>query len=173
MATFNCINPECLFSKFFGRKRNVLDAPSLLRRYFNIKNGEAKWLCARSGNTSSRLRSSNSAEARQNSRASAFYTSTANSKRPPGRGCFESHKGLSGRIKDIKHSSARVEDSAERTTRLAADRTILAAERYLAAWARTGLFSLASGGARTLLTGLMPEWLVLADASVLIAPPRV
>ena len=71
---------------------------------------------------------------------------------------------------EIKHSSARVEDSAERTTRLAADRTILAAERTYAAWVRTGLFSLASGiGARALLTGLMPEWLVLADASLLIA----
>ena len=70
---------------------------------------------------------------------------------------------------EIKHSSARVEDSAERTTRLAADRTILAAERTYAAWVRTGLFSLASGiGARALLTGLMPDWLVLADASVLI-----
>jgi putative membrane protein len=70
---------------------------------------------------------------------------------------------------EIKQSSARVEDSAERTTRLAADRTILAAERTYAAWVRTGLFSLASGiGARALLTGLMPEWLVLADATVLV-----
>jgi putative membrane protein len=71
---------------------------------------------------------------------------------------------------EIKHSSARIEDSAERTTRLAADRTILAAERTYASWVRTGLFSLASGiGARALTTGLIPEWLVLADASMLIA----
>ena len=70
---------------------------------------------------------------------------------------------------EIKHSSARIEDSAERTTRLAADRTVLAAERTYAAWVRTGLFSLASGiGARALMTGLMPEWLVLADATMLI-----
>jgi putative membrane protein len=72
--------------------------------------------------------------------------------------------------KDLKHSSGRIEDSAERTTRLAADRTVLAAERTYAAWVRTGLFALASGiGARALLHGLLPEWLVLADASMLIA----
>jgi putative membrane protein len=71
--------------------------------------------------------------------------------------------------KELEHSSYRIEDSADRTTRLAADRTILAAERTYAAWVRTGLFALASGvGARALLTGLMPEWLIRADASVLI-----
>ena len=70
----------------------------------------------------------------------------------------------------VQHASVEIEDSAERTTRLAADRTILAAERTYAAWVRTGLFALASGvGARALLTGLMPDWLVLADASALIA----
>ena len=59
---------------------------------------------------------------------------------------------------------------ADRTTQLAADRTILAAERTYAAWVRTGLFALASGvGARALLTGLLPEWLIQADASMLIA----
>jgi putative membrane protein len=71
---------------------------------------------------------------------------------------------------ELKHSSERIEDSADRTTRLAADRTILAAERTYAAWVRTGLFALASGiGARALLTGLLPEWLIQADASMLIA----
>lgn len=70
---------------------------------------------------------------------------------------------------EIKRSSAHVENSAEITTRLAADRTILAAERTYAAWVRTGVFALASGvGARALLTGLLPEWMVRADASVLI-----
>ena len=70
---------------------------------------------------------------------------------------------------EIKGASAHIEDSAERTTRLAADRTILAAERTYAAWVRTGLFALASGiGARALLTGLMPEWLIRADASTLV-----
>jgi putative membrane protein len=72
--------------------------------------------------------------------------------------------------REVEHASVHIEDSAERTTRLAADRTILAAERTYAAWVRTGLFALASGvGARALLTGLMPDWLVLADASALIA----
>jgi putative membrane protein len=72
--------------------------------------------------------------------------------------------------KELKHSTYRIEDSADRTTQLAADRTILAAERTYAAWVRTGLFALASGvGARALLTGLLPEWLIQADASMLIA----
>jgi putative membrane protein len=71
---------------------------------------------------------------------------------------------------ELKHSSARIEDSADRTTQLAADRTILAAERTYAAWIRTGLFAVASGvGARALLTGILPEWLIQADASLLIA----
>src|SRR3954469_14700562 len=72
--------------------------------------------------------------------------------------------------RDVHRATEKVETHAERTTRLAADRTVLAAERTYAAWVRTGLFALASGiGARALLTGLMPEWLVLADASMLIA----
>jgi putative membrane protein len=71
--------------------------------------------------------------------------------------------------KELEQSSAEIETSADRTTRLAADRTILAAERTYASWVRTGLFSLASGvGARALLTGILPEWLVQADASMLI-----
>ncbi len=79
-------------------------------------------------------------------------------------------KKIADSAKEIKHSSYAIEDSADRTTRLAADRTVLAAERTYAAWVRTGLFALASGiGARALLTGLMPEWLILADASMLIA----
>jgi putative membrane protein len=69
----------------------------------------------------------------------------------------------------IKRSSYRVEDSAERTTQLAADRTIYAAERTYAAWIRTGLLALASRiGAKALLTGLVPQWLVMATGSVLV-----
>lgn len=72
--------------------------------------------------------------------------------------------------KELEHSSVRIESSADLTTRLAADRNILAAERTYAAWVRTGLFALASGlGARALLTGVLPEWLIRADASMLIA----
>jgi putative membrane protein len=71
---------------------------------------------------------------------------------------------------ELKKSSGRIETSAEITTRLAADRNVLSAERTYAAWVRTGLFALASGvGARALLDGVLPHWLVLADASVLIA----
>ncbi len=60
-------------------------------------------------------------------------------------------------------------DSAERRTELAGDRTVFAAERTYAAWVRTGLVGLASGiGARTLLEGLVPGWMALAQASVLM-----
>jgi putative membrane protein len=79
-------------------------------------------------------------------------------------------KKIADSAKELQHSSYAIEDSADRTTQLAADRTVLAFERTYAAWVRTGLFALASGvGARALLTGLLPEWLIQADASVLIA----
>src|SRR3954468_2610282 len=69
----------------------------------------------------------------------------------------------------LKDSSVRIEDSADRRTELASNRTALAAERTYSAWIRTGLFSLASGaGAKSVLAGLMPMWIVLADASALI-----
>ena len=72
--------------------------------------------------------------------------------------------------KKLKESSVRIEDSADRRTELAANRTALAAERTYSAWIRTGLFSLASGaGAKGVLAGLMPAWIILADASALIA----
>lgn len=60
-------------------------------------------------------------------------------------------------------------DSAERRTELAGDRTVFAAERTYAAWVRTGLVGLASGiGARALLEGLVPGWMVMAQATVLM-----
>src|SRR3954466_10591687 len=72
--------------------------------------------------------------------------------------------------KKLKDSSVRIEDSADRRTELASNRTALATERTYSAWIRTGLFSLASGaGAKSVLAGLMPMWVVLADASALIA----
>ena len=77
---------------------------------------------------------------------------------------------LAESARQIKESSESVEDSADRTTRLAADRTVLAAERTYAAWTRTALVALASGiGAHALLNGLVAEWLILAQGSVLIA----
>lgn len=69
----------------------------------------------------------------------------------------------------LEQSAVRVEDSADRRTELASNRTALAAERTYSAWIRTGLFSLASGaGAKGVLTGLMPAWIVIADSSALI-----
>jgi len=72
--------------------------------------------------------------------------------------------------RQLKESAVRVEDSADRRTELASNRTALAAERTYSAWIRTGLFALASGaGAKGVLTGLMPAWVVTADSSALIA----
>src|SRR5262245_13596642 len=85
----------------------------------------------------------------------------------------EKVKDSAVRIKDsavqMERSTARVEDSADRRTELAADRTIFAAERTYAAWVRTGLFAMASGvGAKALLTGIVPDWLVLITGSALM-----
>jgi putative membrane protein len=78
-------------------------------------------------------------------------------------------KKVADSAKKLKESSVRIEDSADRRTELASNRTALAAERTYSAWIRTGLFSLASGaGAKGVLTGLMPAWIILADSSALI-----
>jgi len=70
----------------------------------------------------------------------------------------------------LEDSAVNLEDSADRRTQLAADRTIFAAERTYAAWVRTGLMALASGiGARALLTGVIPEWMIVATGTVLVA----
>lgn len=69
----------------------------------------------------------------------------------------------------MEHSTARVEDSADRRTELAADRTVFAAERTYAAWVRTGLVAMASGiGAKALLIDLLPHWLVMTSGSVFV-----
>jgi putative membrane protein len=69
---------------------------------------------------------------------------------------------LAESAEEIKLSTYGVEDSAERTTQLAAERTY-------AAWVRTGLLAMASGiGAKALLSGLIPEWLILVTGSVLV-----
>lgn len=60
-------------------------------------------------------------------------------------------------------------DSADRRTELAADRTVFAAERTYAAWVRTGLAALASGiGAKKLLEGVVPDWMIVANGSLLV-----
>jgi putative membrane protein len=69
----------------------------------------------------------------------------------------------------MERSAARVEDSADRRTELAADRTVFAAERTYAAWVRTGLVAMASGvGAKALLMGVVPDWLILATGTIFI-----
>lgn len=66
-------------------------------------------------------------------------------------------------------STESMEASADRRSELAANRTVLAAERTYAAWIRTGLASLASGvGAKKLLEGVVPEWMILSTGSVLV-----
>lgn len=60
------------------------------------------------------------------------------------------------------------QDGADRRTRLAANRTVFAAERTYAAWVRTGLVALAAAvGAKTTLGDVLPEWGVLATGTVL------
>jgi putative membrane protein len=82
----------------------------------------------------------------------------------------EQSQSVSTSARRIERSASAVESSTDRTTRLAADRTVLAAERTYAAWTRTALASLASGvGARTILAGVLPYWLEMMAASVLIA----
>jgi putative membrane protein len=62
-----------------------------------------------------------------------------------------------------------LEDSADRRTELAADRTVLAAERTYAAWVQLGLAALASGiGAKKLLEGVVPEWLIIGTGTLLV-----
>jgi putative membrane protein len=66
-------------------------------------------------------------------------------------------------------ASVQMKDSADRRTELAADRTIFAAERTYAAWVRTGMAALASGiGAKKLLEGVVPDWMIIATGSVLV-----
>ena len=66
-------------------------------------------------------------------------------------------------------AAERTKDSADRRTELAADRTVFAAERTYAAWVRTGLVALASGiGARKLLGGLVPSWMIVGTGTALI-----
>ena len=66
-------------------------------------------------------------------------------------------------------AAERTKDSADRRTELAADRTVFAAERTYAAWVRTGLVALASGiGARKLLEGVVPGWMIVTTGSALV-----
>jgi putative membrane protein len=69
----------------------------------------------------------------------------------------------------VSASTEQMKDSADRRTELAANRTVLAAERTYAAWVRTGLASLASGiGAKKLLEGVVPGWMIITTGSLLV-----
>jgi putative membrane protein len=71
--------------------------------------------------------------------------------------------------KTTAKATVQLKDSADRRTELAANRTVFAAERTYAAWVRTGLASLASGiGAKKLLEGVVPEWLIVSTGSILV-----
>jgi putative membrane protein len=70
---------------------------------------------------------------------------------------------------EIRKTTGKLSDQADRTTELAADRTLFAAERTYAAWVRTGLAALASGvGAKALLTGVLPMLVVKISGTILI-----
>lgn len=69
----------------------------------------------------------------------------------------------------MERDTARMERRADRRTELAADRTVFAAERTYAAWVRTGLVAMASAvGAKAALSGVLPEWLVIATGTMLV-----
>jgi len=69
----------------------------------------------------------------------------------------------------LQRSAVAVEQSVDRNTVLAADRNVLAAERTYAAWVRTALAALvAGGGAKALLSGILPGWWGTAIGSALV-----
>src|SRR4051812_37958513 len=71
--------------------------------------------------------------------------------------------------KALQRSAEGLNDSADRRTELAADRTVLAAERTYASWVQLGLASLAAGvGAKKVMGGVLPEWLIVAMGTMLV-----
>jgi putative membrane protein len=73
---------------------------------------------------------------------------------------------------DLRRSASAVEESVDRNTVLSADRNVLAAERTYAAWVRTALAALvAGGGAKALLSGVLPGWwgTIIGSALVLFS----
>ena len=109
-------------------------------------------------------------EAAESAASAAEETSTAAQKTTQAASKTSAAAETSAQAAQVTAKAAVVtKDSAERRTELAGDRTIFAAERTYAAWVRTGLVGLASAiGARTLLEGLVPGWMVMAQASVLM-----
>lgn len=71
--------------------------------------------------------------------------------------------------REVKAGAKQPEQGTDRRNQLAADRTVFAAERTYAAWVRTGLASLASGiGAKSLLEGVIPDWMIITAGTVLV-----
>lgn len=80
-----------------------------------------------------------------------------------------SARRMSASTEDMKASTEEMKDSADRRTELAADRTVLAAERTYASWVQLGLASLAAGvGAKKLLAGVVPDFLIVAQGTLLV-----
>jgi putative membrane protein len=87
----------------------------------------------------------------------------------PDEGVDSGARKLERSTERMQRSTVHMEGSADRRTQLAADRTVFAAERTYAAWVRTGLVALASGvGAKKLLSGIIPEWMIVATGSLLV-----
>ena len=80
-----------------------------------------------------------------------------------------SARHMKASAEDMKTSTAEMKDTADRRTELAADRTVLAAERTYASWVQLGLASLAAGiGAKKLLGGVVPEWMIVIQGTLLV-----
>ena len=80
-----------------------------------------------------------------------------------------SARHMKASAEDMKTSTTEMKDSADRRTELAADRTVLAAERTYASWVQLGLASLAAGiGAKKLLGGVVPEWMIVIQGTLLV-----
>lgn len=80
-----------------------------------------------------------------------------------------SETALQQGAEQVKEGAKQLEQGTDRRNQLAADRTVFAAERTYAAWVRTGLAALASGvGAKKLLEGVVPEWMIIAVGTILV-----
>lgn len=81
----------------------------------------------------------------------------------------EHTKGITVSAERMTDAAEQTKDSADRRTELAADRTVLAAERTYASWVQLGLGSLAAGiGAKKLLGGVVPEWMIIIQGTLLV-----
>ena len=81
------------------------------------------------------------------------------------KGAAEVEKGA----QEVKQGAQQLQHGVDHRNQLAADRTVFAAERTYAAWVRTGMAALASGvGAKKVLEGVVPEWMIVATGSILV-----